>query len=359
MVDKIEIDTLNEEVTSTTKIEPSKLELLLSNSCKNKNLVNFSLQHCYCHSSSNYSTRNCLLCSIKKLKRFNKSKNIIDKENMYDKYLGNIVNKKKIQLPNVIPWESGTNKFPSQVGSSPFGCYRNIVPNIYTPPHLTQDEDKNYELVIPYMTCPPLHPNSQLSSQQGCQPFGSFRNEICSVTYRENKIKMDNLVPETKKEGLSVIPKILIPPIEGKNETIFGKFRDTEVKTINNGSINEMSEKDKLKCNSIIRKIDDLSNTIAERDKKLFKPPTFGSLSKGDNDPQEKERKAEEYRKWMGGQWSIHTTFNKDNLKKSNNNSYYEKLMSERNMTAEELYYNNLYKLDTDMVNQKLIEKMQ
>uniref|UniRef100_A0A0N5B8X9 Uncharacterized protein n=1 Tax=Strongyloides papillosus TaxID=174720 RepID=A0A0N5B8X9_STREA len=357
VVNKIDADRENDETTSS-KFIPSKLELYLSNNnnnlSKSQNLVNFSLYHCSCQSTAT-STKVCLLCSIKNLKRWRRSFSC--KENMvgYDRYLGDVKKRNRIPLPNVIPWEAGTNKFPTQSGTSHFGCYRNIVPNIYTPPHLTDDEKRNNELIIPYLTCPPLHPNSALlASQQGCPPFGSFRKEICSVTYNEGKVKVENLLPEQKKQNSCVLPRMFIPPFEGKNDTVMGKFREVEIKPEGDGGVKEMSREDKLKCNSIIKKIDDPSNTIAEMDKKRFKPPLFGSFYKGDNNPDEKARRAADYYHWMGGQLTVHETFDTNNMKKSSNKSYFDKLMSEKDMTADELYYNNLYKLDTDMVNKKL-----
>ncbi|CEF62782.1 Calponin repeat-containing protein [Strongyloides ratti] len=353
VVNKNDIDTVNG--TTFSNFIPSKLELSLDCSFpKSKNLVNFTLHNCYCQSTAT-STRVCLLCSIKKLKRWRKFNN---NENMVgsDKYLESIKKRNRIPLPNVIPWEAGTNKFSSQSGSLPFGCYRNIVPNIYLPPHLTLDDKRNDELIIPYLTCPPLHPNSFLSSQKGCPPFGSFRKEICSVTYCDNKIKVEDLLSEDKKKNSSILPKIFIPPEESKNDTIFGKFRELEVKSHGNGGVKEMSKEDKLKCNSVIKKIDDPRDTVAEIDKKQFKSPLFQSFYKGDNNPDEKKRKADEYHNWMGGQLTIHSTYDTNNIKKSSNKSYYDKLMSEKDMTGDELYHNKAYNLktDTDMINKKI-----
>lgn len=117
-----------------------------------------------------------------------------------------------------------------------------------------------------------------------------------------------------------------------------------------------MSKEDKLKCNNVIKKIDDPRNTAAEIDKKNFKPPLFQSFYKGDNNPDEKKRKADEYYKWMGGQLTIHSTYDINNIKKSSNKSYYDKLMSEKDMTGNELYHNKAYnyKLEADMVNKNI-----
>uniref|UniRef100_A0AC35TK04 Uncharacterized protein n=1 Tax=Rhabditophanes sp. KR3021 TaxID=114890 RepID=A0AC35TK04_9BILA len=248
-----------------------------------------------------------------------------------------VLPKKRILLPNVIPWESGSNKFASLKGTLPFGGYRSIVPNIITPPYFKESEETS----IPFLTCPPLKAN--IASQKGQRPFGSFRNEICCVTVGKDKKRVEDCMPN-KVKNMAVLPKMRIPNKEAKRDEIFGHFRGQKLEVFGGPQLTEDNAKI---CDNTLPKFHDVQNTRAAEFKKNAQAPLFQSFV---SDPKTEQQLSEQYRAWMGGQLTIKSD-RPVNMKKSSNLSFFDKLMSEKDMSATELYYS---KVDASELRDKL-----
>ncbi|CAD6189161.1 unnamed protein product [Caenorhabditis auriculariae] len=168
-----------------------------------------------------------------------------------------VQHKRKIVLPNVIPWEYGSNKYATQKGSGGFGTIRNAKLNIKSSKDLSESNDG----VVPQLNCPPMH--HTYASQSKSTSFGAMREQVTKVvdTNGDSKVLISKIVDDKMTE--TMLKKWNQPNREATNSEI-GRRRNALTETVGG---HRMKREDTMKCLAAIPRFQDPRMTIAHLDK--------------------------------------------------------------------------------------------
>ncbi|CAJ0959095.1 unnamed protein product, partial [Mesorhabditis belari] len=216
--------------------------------------------------------------------------------------------RKKLVLPPILPWESGSNKFASQKGESPFGATRNNVLSL-DPPKPNSDP-------------PPFVDNRPIPIFGGPRPhLTSTVIKMLSVFDVLNLLHFkNNEKTSTKRHNFSPTPSDSIN-VEKTFRTQNLKIESTRLRTLN--------EEEELLCKAAIPRFVSPSSSIAEKHEKELKENHTRHRSTWNGDysvigSEERQR----YLAWIGGQLTTVRPIGQPNPSK--NQTYYERLMFER-----------------------------
>ncbi|CAD5229584.1 unnamed protein product [Bursaphelenchus okinawaensis] len=246
-----------------------------------------------------------------------------------------------IVLPNVIPWEYGSNKYASQKGNGGFGTIRKNVPEIVCTRELTNSHNGN----VPFHLCPPL--KKTYASQAGQARFGAFREQVLWVKEHndeEKKVPRDILYDWKATERS--MPLLAKSNPNAKNDSI-GKLRENISRPV--GGL-QMGYKDMVKCLAAVPRFQCMDNVQAVKDAKenngekmaggLHHNRQIVTEIVGLNRTEQDQLNSNRYMAWLGGQLTLQSQartggFNK--VRDVTNQTYYDKLLPDEGLSQQEL----------------------
>ncbi|VDK55237.1 unnamed protein product [Anisakis simplex] len=254
--------------------------------------------------------------------------------------------RRKIVLPCVIPWESGSNKYASQKGSGGFGMLRNATTVVTSSKGLSESNDG----VVPWINCPPLK-DKELASQSGLTPFGGFREHVAKVQEKDGEAKKDinKLLNDRSSERILTIWSQ--PSPQAKNLQPFGKQRGAVTPSVGGRSF---SEKELNECRAAIPRFQDPRETFAAKAQKPAEGFATGLHNnrktithiEGLDRTEKDELDSNRYMAWLGGQVSTYEILTLQSQTRTGgfqkprdvvSTSYYDRVMSERSPTVKEV----------------------
>ncbi|VDK87275.1 unnamed protein product [Litomosoides sigmodontis] len=267
----------------------------------------------------------CTFCAL----YFNGCKELQEYAKQYE-----IKHRRKIILPCVIPWESGSNKYASQKGTGGFGTIRNAVTPIKCSKQLSESNDG----VVPWMSCPQLH-DKELASQAGLTPFGGIREHVIKVQDKEGERKKDisKLVGDQSSECILKIWSQANP--NAKNGQLFGKHRDA-ITNVRGGR--QLSQEELNASRAAIPKFHDPRETVAAKAKKAHSIRSDRSISNKQAEMEMKNMRGRSddnvadsnYMAWIGGQITLRSKIQSNDLCESpastTSKSYFDRVTNGR-----------------------------
>ncbi|CAD5234221.1 unnamed protein product [Bursaphelenchus xylophilus] len=248
---------------------------------------------------------------------------------------------REIVLPNVIPWEYGSNKYASQTGSGGFGNIRKNVPEIICTRELTNSHNGN----VPFHLCPPL--KKAYASQAGQTPFGGFREQVLWVREHndeEKKVPRDILTDWKATERS--MPLLAKSNPNAKNDSI-GKIRENVSRPV--GGL-QMGYKDMIKCLATVPRFQCMDQISSIRDANenngekmvggLHHHRQIVTEIVGLNRTEQDQLDSNRYMAWLGGQLTLQSQartggFNK--VRDVNNQTYYDHVLPDDRLSRQEL----------------------
>ncbi|KAI6205806.1 hypothetical protein M3Y94_00834200 [Aphelenchoides besseyi] len=237
--------------------------------------------------------------------------------------------RKKIILPCVIPWESGSNKFASQKNSGGFSRIRDVKINIQSSSAIVETH------AVPFHICPPL--KKSYASQSGSKPFGSFREQL---TFEDEEPKRIHELVVDKKATERVNPRWANSNPDATNEQI-GQKRPTISRPVGG---RRFTFEEQLKCRAELPRFQCMKETAAARDAQVngSQPMASGlhihrqtitpisGLDRTEQDQLDSNR----YMSWLGGQLTLQSQSQTGGFHRQRdvaNTTYYNKVASAQN----------------------------
>uniref|UniRef100_A0AC34QPL6 Uncharacterized protein n=1 Tax=Panagrolaimus sp. JU765 TaxID=591449 RepID=A0AC34QPL6_9BILA len=247
--------------------------------------------------------------------------------------------RRKILLPCVIPWEYGSNKYASQKGLGGFGKIRNTTLKVESS-NLTADGNNGE---VPFHSCPTLHEKG--ATQAGERPFGSFRGHLILVKDHDETKKINDLLVDPKATERVLKLWSRANP-EAKNDELYGKRRNNISESVGG---RRFTQDELNKSRGSIPRFQNVKETSAAKDAKVgdalvtgYQPrrqvtTAINGLDWSEQDQLDSNR----YMAWLGGQLTLQSQSKTGGFQKPRdvvNKSYYDRVMSEKDLTAEQLF---------------------
>ncbi|KAI1709155.1 CaLponIn-liKe protein [Ditylenchus destructor] len=233
-----------------------------------------------------------------------------------------------VVLPNVIPWEHGSNKYACQKGMGGFGTFRREIPKIHTSKQLSESNDG----VVPWHACPSL--KSKIATQSGTVPFGSHRTNVTHVKEHENE-KMKRIHDIIVDPGVSdSILKIWAKPNKeaGKSPSLYGQRRQTMVESTGG---RRFTPEEIQKSRASVPRFQCFQESNTAREAKTCENGRRQVITpvKGLDLSEQHKLDSNRYMAWLGGQVTLQSQSRTGGFNKTRDvvsPSYYAKLMNER-----------------------------
>ena len=193
--------------------------------------------------------------------------------------------------------------------------------------------------------CPTIHEKG--ATQAGQTPFGSFREHVTKVQEHndEEKKKINEMLvdPKATERVLKLWSK---PNPEAKNDELYGKRRNNISESVGG---RRFTHEELIKSRGALPRFQNIQETSAAKDAKFSESHLAGyqarrqatTVINGLDWTEQNQLDSNRYMAWLGGQLTLQSQSQTGGFQKPRdvvNTSYYARLMSEKDLTAEQLY---------------------